>query len=544
MLNLFQHLIAKTLKQVQGDRNKLYQQSLLILQRFFFLFCILVFVSCSSQNRLDGYVYYRLNTNPTTLDPALIVDVTGGSLSAKLFNGLVRIGDDLAIKPDIAENWSTSGDGLLYTFKLKHDVYFSNKREVKAVDIKYSFERILDPKNKSPNTWVLEKILGADEFMKGSGKDVKGISVIDDYTLEIRLKKPFSPFLSLLAMSVAYVVPKEEVERCGSDFSNHPVGTGPFTLKEWLPNREIIFEKRDDYFDEPAKINGIVYRIIPEDLTAVTEFELGNIDIFTIPASEYSRYKNDPKMRNLISSINGLNTYYIGFNCSRPPFNNFNLRNAVSYAIDREKILSTIYEKRGRPAAGPLPDILRRWEMRSHYEYNPEKAVDLIAKEGFHGRTIHFYLTADQEIVDIAEVIQSYIKAIGIDIRIKQLEWSAYKEAINRGEADMFYLSWWADYPDPENFLFPLFHSSNHGPAGNRTRYTNPTVDLLIEKGQYTMDEKKRLSLYKKAEEMIVEDAPWVFLWHRTDFTVRQPRIKNYKIYPIYSMDKGTEVSF
>ena len=187
---------------------------------------------------------------------------------------------------------------------------------------------------------------------------------------------------------------------------------------------------------------------------------------------------------------------------------------------------------------------MRKWSITSPYEYNPRKARELIQREGMNGRSVNFYITADQEIIDIAEVIQSYLKDIGINVRIKQLEWSAYKEAVNKAEPDMFYLSWWADYPDPENFLFPLFHSSNHGPAGNRTRYTNAKVDSLIEMGQDTLDEEKREFFYKKAEEIIVADAPWVFLWHRTDFTVRQPWIKNYKIYPIYSMDKGTEVSF
>ncbi len=175
MLNLFQHL----------------QKSFFYL---FYLCCVLLSLSCSSQNRLDGYVYYRLNTNPTTLDPALIVDVTGGTISAKLFNGLVRIGDDLSIQPDIAENWSISRDGLTYTFRLKHGIYFSNKREVKAYDFKYSFKKLLDPKSKSPNTWVLENILGANDFMKGRVVNIEGIKVIDDYTLEIRLKKKKNVF--------------------------------------------------------------------------------------------------------------------------------------------------------------------------------------------------------------------------------------------------------------------------------------------------------------------------------------------------------------
>lgn len=510
---------------------------------FIYCFSLIFLTACSSQNRLKGYIYYRLAANPTTLDPSQIVDVTGGTIAAKLFNGLVRLGDDFKIKPDIAERWSVSNDGLRYTFYLKHGVCFSNRREVKAYDFKYSFQRILDRAGKSPNSWVLEKITGADEFMKGKADDVRGIKVTDDYTLDIHLKKPFSPLLNLLAMTAAYVVPREEVERWGPDFSSHPMGTGPFILKEWRPNREIILVKRTGYFEPPAKVQGLIYRIIPEDLTAVTEFEIGNIDILTIPASEFSRYRKDPEKKNYISSMYGLNTYYIGLNCSRPPFDNLNLRKAMNYTIDRVKMLNTIYEKRGRLASGPLPDVMREWEQPVHYEYNPEKAKELVKKGGSDGITINFYITADQEVIDIAEVIQSYIRELGINVRIKQLEWSAYKEAVNKGEADMFYLSWWADYPDPENFLFPLFHSSNHGAAGNRVRYTNRQVDALIEKGQQAMDEKQRNLFYRQAEEMIIADAPWVFLWHRTDFTIRQPWIKNYRIYPVYSMDKGTEIS-
>lgn len=500
-------------------------------------------LSCSSQNRLEGYVYYRLNTNPTTLDPALIVDVTGGSIAAKLFNGLVRLGEDLSIQPDIAKDWSISKDGLTYRFSLKRGVYFSNKLEVKAYDIKYSFKRILHPLSRSPNTWVLEKILGADEFMAGRADDIKGIRVIDDYTLEITLKRPFSPFLHLLTMTAAYVVPFEEVEKWGHDFSAHPVGTGPFILKEWLPNQALRLEKREDYLDGPAHVKGIVYRIIPEDLTTVTEFELGNLDVITIPASEYMRFRKDPKKQNFISSLKGINTYYIGLNCSKPPFNKPDIRRAINYAIDREKILNTIYEGRGRLAKGPVPDMIRTWENKIRYEYNPTKAREIIKREGLEEHAINFYVTADQEVVDIAEVIQSYINAVGMKVTIKQLEWSAYKETLNRAEPHMFYLSWWADYPDPENFLFPLFHSSNFGAGGNRTWYSNPSVDIMTEKGQYTMDIKERHLLYQKAEEMIVADAPWVFLWHRTDFTIRQPWVENYKIHSIYSMDKGTEIS-
>lgn len=506
------------------------------------LFCSVP--SCSHKNRLSGYVYYRLNTNPTTLDPAHIVDVTGGYISAKLFNGLVRLDEDLRIIPDMAEKWRISGDNLTYTFELNKNIKYITGQAVKAYDIKYSFKRVLDPKTRSPNTWVLENIAGARAFMEGKVDDVTGIRIVDDHALEIRLEKPFSPFLYLLTMTAAYVVPEEEIRKWGPDFSAHPVGTGPFTLKEWLPNRELRLERNDGYFDKKAGIKGIIYRVIPEDLTAITEFELGNLDVIAVPAPEFSKYRNDPVWKDLMVFVKGINTYYIGLNCSRPPFDSVNLRRAMNLAVDREKLLTTFYENRGRLAAGPVPDLLRRWAAPRPYDYEPEKARQIVAREGMTGRAIHFYITADQEVVDMAEFIQSYMKKAGLNVRITQLEWSAYKEAINKGVPDMFWLSWWADYPDPEDFLFPLFHSSNAGPAGNRARYKNPEVDRLIELGQAAGNEKERNAYYEKAERTIVEDAPWVFFWHKTDYVLRQPWIRNFRAYSIYSMDKGTEIGF
>ncbi|HXX82266.1 MAG TPA: ABC transporter substrate-binding protein, partial [Thermodesulfovibrionales bacterium] len=222
--------------------------------RIFPICFLLAIYSCSYHNRLDGYVYYRVGTSPTTLDPALIVDVTGSTIAAKLFNGLVRLDKDLNIIPDIAESWRISRDGLSYTFKLNHNVKFNNKQIVTSYDFKYSFKRILDPKTRSPNTWVLEKIKGAKDYLQGKTDDVKGLKIIDEHTLEIRLVRPFSPFLYLLTMSAAYVVPEEEVKRWGPDFSSHPVGTGPFVLKEWLSDRELRLERQESYFGKKPQI--------------------------------------------------------------------------------------------------------------------------------------------------------------------------------------------------------------------------------------------------------------------------------------------------
>lgn len=512
------------------------------------LFCLLASVivfSCSSKNRLEDHVYYSLNTNPSTLDPALIVDVTGGIVSSKLFNGLVRLDRNFSIIPDIASKWSISTDGCTYRFTLRKGVLFSDRKEVTARDFKYSFERVLSPDSRSPNTWILDKIKGSRDFMQGKATSVSGIKIVNDYLIEITLEKPFSPFLSLLAMTGAYVVHEDAVKKWGADFSSHPVGTGPFILKRWLPNRELVLETRKDYFDAQPGVKGIVYKIIPEDLTVITEFELGNLDVITIPASAFSRFRKDAKWSGFISSAQGLNTYYLGMNCSRKPFSNPLLRKAMNYAIDREKILNTFFEKRGRLASGPVPEIMRKWQAPPAYEYNPSKARELLRTAGYpDGIDVEFFITPDTEVVDIAEVIQFYLKEAGIRAHVRQREWSAYKEAINKGEADMFWLGWWADYFDPENFLYPLFHSSNIGPAGNRARYKNPAVDALIEAGQHSNTAKQRYASYQNAEHVIVDDAPWVFFWHKNDFTVRQPWVKNYYQYPIHNMDKGTDINF
>jgi peptide/nickel transport system substrate-binding protein/oligopeptide transport system substrate-binding protein len=177
------------------------------------------------------------------------------------------------------------------------------------------------------------------------------------------------------------------------------------------------------------------------------------------------------------------------------------------------------------------------------YDYDPEKARKLLGEAGAAGATIRIYITADPEVLDIVEVIQSYLGKAGLKARITQLDWSAFKHAVNEGEPDAFWLSWWADYPDPENFLFPLFHSASVGSSGNRTRCIDPGLDRLIEKAQRTPDERRRFRLYRAAEDRIIRNAPWVFMWHRADHYVIQPWVRDFRIYPIYSIDKGLDIS-
>lgn len=500
----------------------------------------------SDDERLPAHLYLRLNSNPTTLDPALITDVQGGGIAAKLFNGLVRFNENLDIVPDIARSWTLSDDHVSYTFRLRRDVRFINGRKVTAQDFRYSFERVLTPKTKAPLTWVLDRIEGANDYIAGKASSVSGIRVMNDHTLVLKLQKPFGPFLSLLAMTTAYVVPHEEVERLGNDFGTHPAGSGPYILAEWKHGQHLDLTAREDYFDGPPKLNGIFYRIIPEDLTAVLEFETGRLDVLQIPSSEYKRYTTDPAWRDLVYGKPGLNSYYLGLNCTRPPFNDIRVRQAVNMAVDRQRILNTVYEKRGVLATGPIPPGLWKKNVlpqnREGYRFDPDTAMKLIREAGVEGKTIKIYITADPEVLDIIEVVQRYLSAVGLKTEIIQLDWSAFKHAVNEGEPDAFWLSWWADYPDPENFLFPLFHSASVGSSGNRTRCNDPELDRMIEVAQQTLDDKLRYRLYRQAEDRIVKNAPWIFMWHKADYFVIQPWVQDFKIYPIYSIDKRVDV--
>lgn len=491
----------------------------------------------------DDYLHLRLKDDPSSLDPAHIVDVPGGALAAKIYNGLVRFDRDAKIIPDLASRWDISEDGRTYRFHLREGVKFTNGRAVTAEDVVYSLRRILDPEINSPRSWLLESVKGADAFMSGESDELAGIRTAGDGVVEIELEAPSGLFLNFLAMPNASIIPREEVERAEPTFSDHPIGTGPFKLDEWRHNNRIILSANQDYFLGPPRLPGIEYRIIPEMLTAAVEFEQGNLDIMDVPRAEYKKYTTELPWKDQILSRVGLNSYYLGFNCQRPPFDNQLLRQAFNYAIDREKIIDVLLEGRAIPAFGPVPPELLPASAPGGYEYNPEKAKELLARSGVElPLKVIFLFKADREVLSVAEVIQDYLKKVEIELVLVQREWSSFKELVNKGEFDIFYLSWWGDYPDAENFLYPTFYSGNIGPGGNRSRFSDPEVDRLLREASEETDPEARLKMLSTTEARVVDLAPWVFLWHKKEVMVRQSRVKNYRIPLIYNGDKFDEI--
>lgn len=515
------------------------------------------FVSCGSKKssktttaeyelepRYGGVYHSWLMSDPTTFDPAQMWDVSShGAISACLYNGLVRFDVDGNLVPDLAERWEVSPDGKVYTFYLRKNVKYHNGDHFKAQDVVYNFKRLLSSP-KASYTWLLEKVVGAKEFMKDTTKGLPGIEVLDDYTLRITLTQPHAPFLSGLCMPQAYIASPRACEELKDKFGQNPVGTGPFKLKKWEPDKLVVFEANLDYFEGRPYLDEIEYRIIKEEMTAWAEFEVGRLDATGIPQAEFQRVINDPKYKPYIISRPGLTSYGIRIMCNRPPLNNKKLRQALNYAVDRKKILETLLNNRGIIATGPVPVGIPGYKsLAKGYEYNPEKAKQLLREAGYpNGFTFEIWQGESKEILHITEAFQSYYKAVGINAKLVQNEWSVLRQAIRKGDIDSWYMGWAADYLDAEDFLYPLFHSRNIPDGGNAFRYSNPQVDKILDEAHRSLDKNKQIALLQEAEKIIVDDAPWVFFYYPINYVIHQPWVHNLKIPLIYNADKMDKV--
>jgi len=484
-----------------------------------------------------------LTGDPQTLDPAYITDCRDGMLAALVYNGLVRYGsDNLKLEPDLAD-WEVSKDGTVFQFKLRSGVKFTNGREVTADDFVYSFQRVLAPATRSPRSWVFEGIAGAAEYAAGRTPAVTGLKVIDKYTLEITLEKPYASFLAQLAMPAAYVVPREEVERAGREFGRQPVGTGPYLLSEWRKHEYLDFTANPEYFAVRPYLAGINYTIIYDSRAYSAQFTRGELEAIPLDATERAAYLSGDQA-DLVSDRPDLSTFYLALNCRKAPFNDVRVRQAVNYAINRPRLLALFGEGNGTLAAGPIPRTVAGYNANlTGYEYNPAKAQALLAAAGVRsGTKIRLWQSKSSSILRLTRAIKADLQAVGLQVEIIQGEWSEAGNGLTDNSVDAAYLSWWADYPDAENFLYPVFHSANFGARGNRAGYSNPEVDAAIGKARTTLSEAERLVQYAELEKKIVEEAPWVFLWHSKSSSVVQPWTRDYSPHAIYNGNKMTDV--
>jgi len=465
--------------------------------------------------------------DPPTLDPAHATDLTSSAVIRQVFDALLELDEKLVPAPALAERWTVSADHRAYTFHLRRGAKFHNGREVRAADVKYSFERAA--RGKRP--WVFEKLVGAREFIQGGAPEIAGVRVVDDATVELRLERPFAPFLHLIAYDAASIVPREEADRRGAGFASHPVGTGAFRFGSWRRDDQVVLERFPEHFRGPANLERVVFRVIPAEATRFNEYAAGQLDVSDIPTGRCRALQADPKLKADVAIWPTLGTSALRFNVERAPFTDARVRRAIAHAIDPAIIVNRVLEGCVAPAQGIVPPVLAGWTATAkRLPLDRERARSLLAEAGFPGGRglgpLAYHFNTGDLNQRIAEALQAQLKEVGVALELRRLDWAAHIKVVDDGSAGFFRQGWIADYPDPENFLTVLFHSRNVGPPGNTSRYRNPAVDRLFDEADAMAPGAQRVKRYQEAEQVILDDAAWVSLYHYASRALIKPHVK------------------
>ncbi|KXK03476.1 MAG: peptide/nickel transport system substrate-binding protein [Chlorobi bacterium OLB4] len=529
-------------------------------------------ISCGNeQSETENIFVMNQMLGVETLEPVMSNTVQTIWVLSMLMEGLVSFDKQNKIKPTIAKSWEISDNGLEYTFILRDDVYFHDDecfpggkgRKVTAYDFEYCLTRVNDPKSMSRGAWVWrDKIKGASEYIDARSKDmdepsgISGIKVVNDTTLVLTLVSPFAPFLSTLTMSYGYVYPHEAVEHYGSDIGQNPVGTGPFKFLNWDIGKEMNLTRNEKYWDKDSDgnqlpyLDGVKMTFTQSSETEFLDFVNGKYD-FHLPSSETFAQITDEngelldageKKYSLVKQP-WLQTVFFGMmqapnlpgGIKGPFVNNKKLRQALNYAIDRDKIIKFVLKNRGVSAHnGPIPPGMPGFNPDiKGYTYDPDKAKKLLEEAGYpNGKGLKLTLhTGNDEIQKtIAIAVQEQLKSFGIDLKLDQMLQATLISNQEEGLFPFWRASWGADYFDPENFM-ALFYSKNITPKGpNRVGYSNPLVDKLYEQGLEETDFEKRMKLYDEIQRIVIEDAAWLFLYYNEQVYLLSNKVHGFYI--------------
>jgi peptide/nickel transport system substrate-binding protein/oligopeptide transport system substrate-binding protein len=486
---------------------------------------------------VDTTTYRRpLGNDPASLDPARISDVYSRSVAQQIFDGLVRFDQTLAITPALAEFWRASRDGRTWTFTLRAGVRFHHGREVTADDVVFSFSRILDPRLKSSAAESFMPIKGARAFRAGRAKTVAGLLAVDARTVQVTLDEAFTPFVWVLALGHAKILPRDVVEAKGEAFGHEPIGTGPFRFTRWDRGRSIVLTANPDYFDGPPRLRRIVYRIFPGEnsVAMFQEFQKGLLEDSPVTTPGHRRITAGGGTDYVYVKRPMFNLRFYGLNARLKPLDDRRVRLAIVTAIDQASILADVFGGRFTPARGVLPPGTLGFNPQlKPAAPDPQHARELLAQAGYpEGRglpPITFWSGARSErVVREHEYMTRNLAAVGIRAQFKyQTEWPAFQKLLEGGQAPAFLYAWYADVPDPDNFLFLLFHSQS---PRNYMGYANPVVDGLLARARTEPDLPRRVDLYRRAEQLIVDDAVVLPVWHYPYERVFQPYVRSVEV--------------
>jgi len=451
----------------------------------------------------------------SNLIPLLSSDSTSHGIASLVYNGLVKYDKDVNIVGDLAESWKISRGGLVITFHLRKGVKWHDGQPFTARDVMFTYELTIDPK--TPTAY-------AGDFLK-----VKKAEVLDDHTFRVIYDKPFAPALMSWGSTI---LPKHLLEGkdiTASPLSRHPIGTGPYVFKEWVPGQKIVLVSNPDYFEGQPRIDGNIMRIIPDMATMFLELRANGIDRMNLTPLQYTRQTENNLFRKNFNKYRYLSfSYtYLGYNLKHPLFADKKVRQAIAYGVNKDEIIQGVLLGLGKEATGPYKP--GTWVYNSHvktYPYNPGKARELLSDAGWRdtdgdgildkdGQPFVFEIITNQgnEIrAKCAEIIQRRLGEIGIKVKIRILEWAAFvNDFINKRRFDATILGWSVPL-DPD--IYDVWHSSKMGPKElNFISYKNDEVDALIEKGRGTFDQEERKKYYNRIQEILAEEQPYLFLY-------------------------------
>jgi peptide/nickel transport system substrate-binding protein/oligopeptide transport system substrate-binding protein len=485
-----------------------------------------------------GDIIITYKDDVATLDPAIGYDWQNWSMIKSLFDGLMDYEPGTTkLTPDLAESYEISADGKTFTFKLRHGVKFHNGREMTADDVKYSLDRVTNPKTQSPGAGFFSTIKGYDDVAAGKADSLTGVTVVDPYTVKIELTRPDATFLHVMAINFSFVVPKEAIEKYGADFGKHPVGTGAFKMAEWTLGQRLVFERNPDYWHKGLPyLDKITFEFGQEPIVALLRLQKGEIDIpgDGIPPAKFQEVMSDPAQKARVVEGGQLQTGYISMNVTMPPFDQLKVRQAVNMAINKKRIVQMI-NNRAIPANQPLPPSMPGYDKDFEgYPHDPAKAKELLAEAGFpDGFSTELYAMNTDPNPRIAQAIQQDLSEIGIKASIQALAQANVIAAGGQKDgAPMIWsggMAWIADFPDPSNFYGPILGCAGAVPGGwNWSWYCNKALDAEADKADAIVDPAKSEERYKIWSDIynkVMADAPWAPVFNEQRFTLKSARM-------------------
>lgn len=486
---------------------------------------------------------WSINEDPTSLDPPAAYGNTAIQICQNLFDGLTALTNDMKVVPAIAKSWDISADGLVYTFHLRTDVRFHNGKTLTAADVKYSWERSLWPDTGSYSSFMMGIIKGQKSVTKGETKELEGVKVIDDKTLEVTLNNPAGYFLVLTTRWQYWIVDKDTIEKHGKNWTKpgNLNGTGAYKLKEWVEGDHITLVANPDYFGQKAKVETVEMPIIPDVATSMLRYEAGELDaVHDLTPAEVRRYSIDPKHKEELNVKPILRVTWLGFHWEKEPFaGNKALREAFAYAIDRKKLVDIVFQGIGLPAYSFLPP-----GMPCHspdlkpYSFDPKKAKEKLAEAGYPGgkglEKFPMVLSVGEQRDRVAtfEFVQAQLREnLGIKTKLQIIPSKTYYGRLVAHEFQLFRSGMGADYPDAQEFMEYLAmcgYSTNYGV------YCNKELDELVKVANKEVNMEKRCANYSRAEEIFLNDVAIVPLYFNAQTFVVKPYVKGFTYTPIY----------